>query len=239
MGLFSRKPQFDVFISYRRDGSAELARLLKAELEKHKINAFIDVDNLNQSYFDEQLLVRIANTSNFILVLNDNSFDRCNDPNDWLRREIEQAIKTNRRIIPVFRQGFRFPNETSLPGVLKDLPRYQSVGYSHEYHDASIQRLVHYLTEKPLLLVKSEFSNIESNPEFNTVPVQEPAVAEQTSVSHIQVSEIRTPTAANPVQVNEDKVSGSTGAEKIGDIRVELQAPENTKKIGKITIIKI
>jgi hypothetical protein len=58
--------------------------------------------NLQQSYFDEQLLVHIAKAPYFILVLNADSLERCSDPNDWLRREIEQAIKTQRRIIPVF-----------------------------------------------------------------------------------------------------------------------------------------
>lgn len=148
MNLFNRKPEFDVFISYRRDGSSEFARLLKGELEKRKIKAFLDVDNLQQSYFDEQLLVRICNAPNFILVLSEGSLDRCADPSDWMRREIEQALKTNRKIIPIFKQGFRFPTEKMLPGLLKELPRYQSVGYSHEYHEASILKLVNYILEK-------------------------------------------------------------------------------------------
>ena len=148
MNLFNRKPEFDAFISYRRDGSSEFARLLKGELEKHKIKTFLDVDNLQQSYFDEQLLVRIGNAPNFILVLSEGSLDRCADPSDWMRKEIEQALKTNRKIIPVFKQGFRFPDEKLLPGLLKELPRYQSVGYSHEYHEASIQKLVNYVLEK-------------------------------------------------------------------------------------------
>lgn len=233
MGLFSRKPHFDAFISYRRDGSAELARLLKAELEKHKINAFIDVDNLNQSYFDEQLLVRIANTSNFILVLNDNSFDRCNDPNDWLRREIEQAIKTNRKIIPVFRQGFRFPNQTLLPGVLKDLPRYQSVGYIHEYHEASIQKLVNYLNEKQLPLKAPEIQNVINSPntinhssQSNKSPIQE-----QTIIEHSVPS--------NNIQIKVEPINNSTNPQKMGTVSIERQSVGSQSKIGKITIEKL
>jgi len=131
---------FDVFISYRRErGSAE-ARLIRNELSKRGLHVFMDVTELKKGYFDDALLNHISSAPNFVLILSPHALDRCGDPDDWLRREIIQAITTKRNIIPVMLKEFNFPSP--LDPAIKDLPRHQGVEYSHVFFDAMLERIM-------------------------------------------------------------------------------------------------
>ena len=91
----------DVFISYRRDGGFTLARLLYEYLHKESISAFLDLEELRAGPFNEKLYDAIEHAENFVLVLPPNALDRCVSENDWLRLEIEHAIKHKKNIIPL------------------------------------------------------------------------------------------------------------------------------------------
>lgn len=130
------------FISYRREGGAEAARLIRAALQERGYNTFLDVDDLRASHFDERLLGEIERARNFILILSPGSLDRCADERDWIRREVEHAIRTNRNIIPIVREGFRFPDPDALPPAIAELPRFHCLSFSHEFFDAMIEKLV-------------------------------------------------------------------------------------------------
>src|ERR1700693_2284923 len=99
---------YDVFISYRRESGSAEARLIRGELQQRGLRGFLDVDDLRRGYFDEALLRCIAEAKNYIVILSPDSLDRCTDPDDWMRREITQAIKTERNIIPIFLPRFAF-----------------------------------------------------------------------------------------------------------------------------------
>src|SRR5882757_4465764 len=131
---------YDAFISYRRDGSASQARLIKSELTNRNYQVFLDVADLDRGHFDDQLLTTIAETPNFILVLAPGSLDKCVNEGDWLRRELRQAIATRRNVIPVCLPGFSFP--TSLPADIAELSRHQAVEYSHTLFDATIEKIL-------------------------------------------------------------------------------------------------
>jgi hypothetical protein len=131
---------YDAFISYRRDGSASQARLIKSELTNRNYQVFLDVADLDKGHFDDKLLTTIAETPNFILMLAPGSLDRCVDEGDWLRRELRQAIASSRNIVPVCLPDFRFP--ASLPADIADLSRHQAVEYSHTLFDATIDKIL-------------------------------------------------------------------------------------------------
>jgi serine/threonine protein kinase len=136
---------YDVFISYRREGSSEAARAIRAELRQHGVRVFLDVDELRSGHFDQALLDCIARTSNFIVILASHCLDRCVEERDWLRQEIVQAIKLNKNIIPIAMPGFDFPLAEQLPADLRALQAHQRVRYDHEYFDAMIKRILSYL----------------------------------------------------------------------------------------------
>jgi hypothetical protein len=154
---FGYHPQIDVarfskgkaFISYRRDHGAEIARLIRSELSRRGIQAYLDVDGLKASHFDDQLLEEISGSESFILILNQGSLDRCNHEDDWLRREIAHAIRSGKKVLPVVAPGFTFPPRESLPPEIADLPRYQAVLYSHEFFSATMDKLMEFLLEDP------------------------------------------------------------------------------------------
>ena len=131
---------YDAFISYRREGSASQARVIKSELTNRNYEVFLDVADLDKGHFDDKLLSTIAETPNFILVLAPGSLDNCLNERDWLRRELRQAILTKRNIVPVCLPGFSFP--TSLPADIADLSRHQAIEYSHTLFDATIEKIL-------------------------------------------------------------------------------------------------
>lgn len=80
---------YDIFISYRRDGGFEMARLLYDRLQDMGLNVFFDLEELRSGKFNVKLFGAIDDSSNFLLVLPPNSLDRCKNEDDWLRIEIE------------------------------------------------------------------------------------------------------------------------------------------------------
>lgn len=134
---------YDAFISYRREGGAAEARLLRQSLMARGLNVFLDVTDLHKGYFDEELLQRISAAPNFIPILTPGALDRCADPHDWMRQEIRHAIREKRNIVPVIVEDFVFP--PTLPDDIVNLPRHQGVQYSHQYFDAMTQSIVDHL----------------------------------------------------------------------------------------------
>lgn len=129
--------KYDAFISYRRDGGSETARLVQMGLKSiANKNCFLDVDELETGKFDSKLLEIISSTSNFILILSPNCLDRCNDSEDWLTKEISTALASNKNIIPIIKDGFTFDTLYSLPDSIKDLPKYNALRYDHKYSQA-------------------------------------------------------------------------------------------------------
>lgn len=137
--------EHDVFISYRRKGGAELARLLFAELERKGYRVFLDVEGLGEGHFDERLLRVIEGSRNVVAVLSVGCLDRCALEDDWMRLELAHAIKTRRHIIPVMVPGFAFPAVSELPAELHDLPRHQSIPYDHVLFGATLAKLCEML----------------------------------------------------------------------------------------------
>ena len=140
---------FDAFISYRRETGSELASLLKIQFENrfHK-TIFLDVNELQVGRFDEELLNRIENTPNFIVILSRASLDRCANKSDWFKREIMHALNTGRNIIPVMTEGFVFPSDelwALLPTEMRVLPSLNGVNYSHIHQDSALRKIASYM----------------------------------------------------------------------------------------------
>ena len=121
--------QYDIFISYRRDGGKEIARPLKEALSNKGYKVFLDFDELNDGLFNERIIRAIDEAPVFMLVLSRNALDRCVNEDDWVRKEIEYAILKNKQIIPVNpdKQFRSFP---------EGLPDSIALGLSH--HQISV-----------------------------------------------------------------------------------------------------
>ncbi len=133
------------FISYRREYGSEVARIVQTELARRGILSFLDVKDLKAEHFDNRLLKAIEEAPNFILILAPYSLDRCADRADWFRREIAHALLHHKHIIPLLLNKFQFPPANQLPEDIRGIERHNGVTYSHEYFDATFDKLQSFL----------------------------------------------------------------------------------------------
>lgn len=142
---------YDIFISYRRKGAgAGVAGELQAKLENLGYKVFLDVDEIGSGRFPEQIERAIAECKDFILVLSPGTLDRCVEEEDWVRREIIQALTQNKNIIGVGLPGFLMPEAESLPSPLKPMTTIQVFSWTHEYRMASFAKIAENLVSTQL-----------------------------------------------------------------------------------------
>lgn len=87
----------DAFISYRREGGYLMAQLLRSSLKDKGIYCYLDLEEDHSGQFDERLLDAIRDSSNFILILTRGTLDRCVNKDDWVRREIAEAVNSKKK----------------------------------------------------------------------------------------------------------------------------------------------
>lgn len=93
--------KYDIFISYRRDGGAQYARILQLMLQQRGYKVFLDYDELTDGVFSEKIISAIKVAPVFMLVLSKGSMTRCANEGDWVRREMATAIEEHKHIIPI------------------------------------------------------------------------------------------------------------------------------------------
>lgn len=121
--------QYDIFISYRRDGGRDIARPIKLELEKHGYSVFLDFDELKDGSFNQKIKDAISSAPIFIVILSSHALDRCSNQDDWVRQEIEYAISKKRHIVPI-------NPDLSFEGFPENLPQNIKEGLGlHQYSD--------------------------------------------------------------------------------------------------------
>lgn len=101
--------KYDIFISYRRKTGVDDARLLQQSLKARGYNVFFDYDSLRDGKFDERIYAAIEEAPIFILILSEGALDNCVYKDDWVRNEIEHALKHKRKIIPIASNTYHSP----------------------------------------------------------------------------------------------------------------------------------
>ena len=91
----------------------------------------------------------------FLVLLTPSALDSCNEPADWLRREIETAIETRRNIIPLMFDGFDFGKSIAnqLTGDLATLKSYNGLQVTGAYFTEAMNRLREQYLNVPLEMV--------------------------------------------------------------------------------------
>lgn len=95
------KNKYDIFISYRRAGGAQFARIIQLMLIKRGYKVFLDYDELSGGYFGDEIKKAIQEAPIYMLVLSKGSMNRCTYEDDWVRAEISYAILLKKHIIPI------------------------------------------------------------------------------------------------------------------------------------------
>ena len=152
--LHMREAQKTVFISYRRDAASFIARAVFMDLREHGYDVFMDVESIDSGQFDTIILRQIEARAHFLVVLTPGTVERCAEPGDWLRREIEYAMEKDRNIVPLLVSNFSFTGtEPYLTGKLRDLPRFSGLTVPHEYFDEAMTRLRTRFLRQPVYSV--------------------------------------------------------------------------------------
>ena len=97
------------------------ARTFKLEFERRGMKVFFDYSECTDDYFSDKILPAIRTCRYFVLVLTKDCLDRCKNEGDWLLREITEAIKFGRKIVPISPDGVfeGWPND--LPEAIRQL----------------------------------------------------------------------------------------------------------------------
>ena len=142
--------QYDIFISYRREGGYDTAQLLYDRLTQMGYRVSFDLETLRGGKFNTQLYRRIEQCSDVLVVMSRDSLNlRENQEDDWFRLEIAHALKHKKNIVPVFLRDFKFPQKGELPEDIVDLVDYQGVTASQEHFDSVLKRICRNFKAKP------------------------------------------------------------------------------------------
>ena len=140
------KQEYDIFVSYRRTASESAGRIVE-KLRSMGYRVFFDVESMRSGKFNDQLFDVIQECSDFVIVLPENALDRCNDEDDWVRKETLKALESDKNIVPVMLRGFTWPSP--MPNGMEELQNYQAVVSSPDFFDLAMQRLASYLKSRP------------------------------------------------------------------------------------------
>lgn len=98
-----------VFISYRRT-NLPWALAVYQNLSARGYDVFFDYQSINSGDFEQIIKGNIRARAHFLVLLTPTALERCKEPGDWLRQEIEIALAEQRNIVPLFLEGFSFGN---------------------------------------------------------------------------------------------------------------------------------
>ena len=132
-----------IFLSYRRTNAFGALAVFQ-NLNHHGYDVFFDFNGLASGDFDRVITENIKARAHFLVLLTPSALERCHDPGDWLRREIETALANRRNIIPLLLEGFDFSAPAiagQLTGSLAPLKHYNSLRIPPDYFEEAMDRL--------------------------------------------------------------------------------------------------
>jgi len=144
-----------VFISYRRKDIFNALSVFQ-HLTQHGYDVFFDFTGIGSGDFERIILKNIKARAHFLVLLTSSALERCDDPADWLRREIETAIETKRNIIPLMFDGFDFSTPSvsdRLTGNLAILKSYNGLQVVGPFFTEAMNRLREQYLNAPLEMV--------------------------------------------------------------------------------------
>ena len=144
-----------VFISYRRT-NIPWALAIFQNLTQHGYDVFFDYNGIASGDFESVILGNITARAHFLVLLTPSALERCDNPADWLRREIETALANQRNIVPLMLEGFDFGTPkiaNQLTGDLAGLRKYKGLSIPPEYFLEAMERLRDRFLNVPLTAV--------------------------------------------------------------------------------------
>jgi uncharacterized membrane protein YhaH (DUF805 family) len=141
-----------IFINYRRSDSPGAAGRLYDRLQQHfdRNQVFMDVDAIEPGIdFVKSLDEQVSTCGAFIAVIGpdwlaaktSDGRPRLHEATDYVRVEIESALKRDIRVIPVLVDGASMPRPSDLPPSIEALARRNAVEIAHHRFAADCDSL--------------------------------------------------------------------------------------------------
>lgn len=220
-----------VFISYRRVDRWPALAIFK-DLTQHGYDVFIDYDGIASGDFERAIVDNIRARAHFIIVLTPTALNRCDDPTDWLRREIETALEARRNIVPLLLDGFRFEEPIAvqrLQGSLEALRRYQALKVPEDFFDPAMERL----RSKHLSVAVDAVLHSASAHARQVAHEQRNAAANAFALAPTEGSEAaHSPTLVAQQSAEQQYAAAASNERQAGATRVPFYASTNSKFIG-------
>ena len=146
-----------VFISYRRNDSlAATGRLYDRLNTAYPGMFFRDVSGIGVGVdFVKEIERAVASSVALIAVIGPawatesvGGRRRLDDPDDFVRLEVLNALKRGIRIIPVLVGNASMPEEEQLPPELQPLRKWNAIRLVEEYYEEGLERLIDALTSQ-------------------------------------------------------------------------------------------
>jgi TIR domain len=145
-----------IFMSYRREDTAYAAGWLFDRLASHfgRGKVFKDVDSIELGDdFVAAITTAVESCDVLLAVIGDQWLTitdqagrrRLDNPDDFVRLEIEAALTRNVRVIPVLVEGARMPHADELPASLAKLVRRQALELSPSRFEFDTRQLIKVL----------------------------------------------------------------------------------------------
>jgi formylglycine-generating enzyme required for sulfatase activity len=172
--------QKTVFISYRRAISKHLARSIYQDLKMNDWDVFLDVNTIDSGDFDRIILNQIGARAHFILLISKGSLERCTNNGDWVLKEIEEAVRLNRNIVPIVDEDANFSHEL---GYLSEnlraiIGKKNSLPLPHYFFDAAMEMLRNRFLKTPEYVQIQEVpaeERAEVQKRLNKIAIEAPA----------------------------------------------------------------
>ena len=149
----------DIFLSYRRQDSSSATGRLADRLEEHfgPGRVFRDHDSISPGADFTEAIRRAINTSTVMLAVigpdwldarDDRGRRRLEQPGDFVRQEIETALKAGVPVVPVLVEGAKMPSRDALPKAIAELWRVNAIELSESRWPFDTEQLMRTLQSR-------------------------------------------------------------------------------------------
>ncbi len=171
-----------IFLSYRREDAAPYVRLLQFQLRERIPDArlFVDMDSIEPG-LDFAEVIREAVDSCAVLVVligrqwatltDEEGRRRLDNPDDYVRFEVQTALERGVRVIPVLVDGARPLRQQQLPAELQKLARLNALELSYGRYEYDADRLLNLLQR---VLASASGTGCQSSPAANAEASTDP-----------------------------------------------------------------
>lgn len=135
-----------LFISYHRKSGVFTHRLADELCYRLDADIFVDLTGVDEADFEHSILRHLHESDAVLLVISEHTFeDPIHKDDDWVRREIREAITLNKPLLLICVEG-RLP-PPGLPEDIKAVALMQHINFYPAYFAAAVDRLAEFVVK--------------------------------------------------------------------------------------------